>query len=395
MKDKIKSFLYDIYCSHIYHCSDSMLSRVFVENCKKNHINPFQKVEGEEKYIEFWRKAFGKRKVDVYSYRLFSHYMGCVPYIIPEVIGYTLLEKHLNPLRYRDFYSDKNAYSMYFPIPGVMPKTLMCRVCGGAILTYNEEKKQSKMVFPKEMISTLSSETISQVMEGYDKICVKPAVDTCSGVGVNLFQRKGKKFVSGDGVCLDGIYLKNLGDDWVVQEVIAQHPYMSQFNESSINTLRICVYRSVLDEQPKVTGALMRIGANGAFVDNAHAGGRFAGVDVKTGKLHHTTLDQYGTKENVWNGVDYSKADYQIPHWEEIKKLAVRIADCNIHCRLLAFDLCLDSAGNPRVIELNVGMFSWWLFLFIAQDVFAGKTQAVIDYCLEKEKQFHPHLRLM
>ena len=75
--------------------------------------------------------------------------------------------------------------------------------------------------------------------------------------------------------------------------------------------------------------------------------------------------------------------------------LAVRIADCNIHCRLLAFDLCLDSAGNPRVIELNVGMFSWWLFLFIAQDVFAGKTQAVIDYCLEKEKQFHPHLRLM
>ena len=53
MKDKIKSFLYDIYCSHIYHCSASMLSRVFVENCKKNHINPFQKVEGEEKYIEF------------------------------------------------------------------------------------------------------------------------------------------------------------------------------------------------------------------------------------------------------------------------------------------------------------------------------------------------------
>lgn len=63
MKDKIKSFLYDIYCSHIYHCSDSMLSRVFVENCKKNYINPFQKVEGEEKYIEFWRKAFRKGKL--------------------------------------------------------------------------------------------------------------------------------------------------------------------------------------------------------------------------------------------------------------------------------------------------------------------------------------------
>ena len=57
----------------------------------------------------------------------------------------------------------------------------------GTILTYDEEKKQSKMIFPKDMIATLSSETILQVMEGYDKICVKPTVDTCSRVGVNLF----------------------------------------------------------------------------------------------------------------------------------------------------------------------------------------------------------------
>lgn len=68
-----------------------------------------------------------------------------------------------------------------------MPKTLMCSVCGGTILTYDEEKKQSKMIFQKDMIATLSSETILQVMEGYDKICVKPTVDTCSGAGVNLF----------------------------------------------------------------------------------------------------------------------------------------------------------------------------------------------------------------
>ena len=76
---------------------------------------------------------------------------------------------------------------MYFSIPKVMPKTLMCSVCGGTILTYDEEKKQSKMIIPKDMIATLSSETILQVMEGYDKICVKLAVDTCSGAGVNLF----------------------------------------------------------------------------------------------------------------------------------------------------------------------------------------------------------------
>ena len=68
MKDKIKSFLYDIYCSHIYHCSDSMLSRVFVENCKKNHINPFQKVEGEEKYIEYIHASYKYHTKKILSY---------------------------------------------------------------------------------------------------------------------------------------------------------------------------------------------------------------------------------------------------------------------------------------------------------------------------------------
>lgn len=44
---------------------------------------------------------------------------------------------------------------MYFSIPNVMPKTLMCSVCGGTILTYDEEKKQSKMIIPKDMIALL------------------------------------------------------------------------------------------------------------------------------------------------------------------------------------------------------------------------------------------------
>lgn len=35
---------------------------------------------------------------------------------------------------------------------------------------------------------------------------------------------------------------------------------------------------------------------------------------------------------------------------------------------------------------MNVGGFSWWLFLYTGQDVFTGETVKVIDYCLEKRK---------
>lgn len=96
------------------------------------------------------------------------------------------------------------------------------------------------------------------------------------------------------------------------------------------------VNHSLMDEQPRVTAAVMRVGAEGAFVDNAHAGGRFVGIDVQTGALHHTTLDQYGTRQDVWNNVDYSKNDFQIPCWQQVKDMAVSIAHHTPHMRLIS-----------------------------------------------------------
>lgn len=66
--------------------------------------------------------------------------MGNVPHIIPEILGNSLLEKQLNPIRYRDFYSDKNVYPMYFLDSQVIPQTLMARIVGGQIVRYNEKK---------------------------------------------------------------------------------------------------------------------------------------------------------------------------------------------------------------------------------------------------------------
>lgn len=251
------------------------------------------------------------------------------------------------------------------------------------------------MLFSKDEIYELSASRLADALEGYDKVCIKPSVDTCSGVGVKLFVRQGNQFKTSEQIILDGSYLSSLGDDFVIQEVIEQHSYMKQFNPSSLNTLRICVYRSVVDEKPHATASIMRVGANGSFVDNAHAGGRFVGIDVTTGKLHPTTLDQYGTKQNVWNGLDYSKNEYVIPKWKEILSFAERIAEGNIHSRLLAFDICLDAEAKPRIVEINTGGFSWWLFLYTGQDVFAGETKEVIEYCMEKAKVAARHIQVL
>lgn len=266
---------------------------------------------------------------------------------------------------------------------------------GGAILSYSDKAKKFVSLVDRKDIQQLTAKEVAELLEGYEKVCLKPSVDTCSGVGVTLLE-KNADGVFTDGDCiLDGKKLLGYGNDFVVQEVLVQHPALSHFNTSSINTLRICVYRSVVDDKCRATAAVMRVGAYGAFVDNAHAGGRYVGIDIKTGKLHHTTLDQYGQKQNVWNGIDYSKGDYAIPHWNEILAFAEHMGERNIHCRLQAFDICLDASGNPRVVEINVGGFGWWLFLYTGQDVFVGETEKVIDYCLERRKQERRRILVM
>lgn len=243
-------------------------------------------------------------------------------------------------------------------------------------------------------IRQLSAAGVAEMLKGCDKVCVKPSVDTCSGVGVTLFCRDAGRFVSSDGDVMDGKWLLAFGSDFVVQEVLTQHPYLAQFNPSSVNTLRIGVYRSVVDGKCRATGAVIRVGAGGSFLDNAHAGGRFAGIDIATGRLQQGTLDQYGIRQDTWNGIDFSKGDFQIPHWEKILRFAERMAERNIHSRLLAFDICLDSAGNPRLVEANTGGFSWWFFLYTGQDVFGGETAQVIEYCLERRSTERRHVRV-
>lgn len=346
-------------------CSKQFKS--YIEICGyENHF-----IDGEKKYLELWKQL--TKRVEPYSYRLFSHYMGNVPCIIPDYIGTEILSYYLNPRRYSDFYEDKNSYSSYVLLEHALPKTYLKRIGGGKIL-YEESI---------ENIEIVSSPSHYLHNCGVDKFILKPTVDTCSGEGVLMFKKQNEQYVSTKGILFSDEFLDEYGDDYVIQEAIEQHPDLAKYNPTSVNTLRICTYRSVNDESVKVTGALIRIGKSGEVVDNAHAGGCFVGINLESGNLLHYACDQYGAKYETWNDISFSE-NHVIPHWSKVKEFAAKIASYNRHSRLLALDLTVDQMGVPRVIEINIEGFSYWLFQFCGQDVFNGEVQSVIDYCNKK-----------
>lgn len=327
-----------------------------------------RKAEGEDDYIEKW-KALCPR-VEPYSYRFFSHYCGYTPNIVPEDIGRIFIEKILNPPIFRFSYSDKNLFPM---IVGkeYLPRTIVCRINDSCLLDedYNYADKE-----------------LNDYIGDLETLVLKPSVGTCSGKGILLFRKCGNKFISDDGaIVLSKEFLLSFGSDLCLQEGILQHEFMSNLCSSSVNTIRLCLYRSIKNEKCHVTSSIVRIGQEGSLVDNAHAGGVFVGVDLSTGKLGEYVIDQYGKKRNTWNNIDFSSSNYILPFWQDVITFAEFVGTKVHHHRLLALDIALSGSGKPFLIEYNIDSFSYWLFMLTGQEVFGEYTDEIIDYCSKKK----------
>lgn len=331
-------------------------------------LNGFEnkKTKGEESYVKQWR-ALSKR-VEPYSYRFFRHFCGATPNIIPEDIGHSYIEAVLNPVVHRHTYGDKN----FFPIiigKECLPKTIICRINNGNLLDGNFK---------------IVKDDLSSYLKEYNSLILKQSVNTSSGKSIIKFLKKGGKFLSVDNnIELTKQYLLSFSDNFCLQTAIDQHPFMNRLCSSSINTIRLCLYRSIKNEDIHVTASVLRIGKDGSIVDNIHSGGMFIGVEPSTGAMGKCVLDQYGHKRNTWNGIDYANNSFNIPFWNDILSFAKYVGSKILHHRLIALDIALGHEGNPILVEYNINTFSYWLFMLTNQEVFGSFTEEVIYYCKE------------
>lgn len=215
------------------------------------------------------------------------------------------------------------------------------------------------------------------------KVVLKPTVNTSSGNGVMLFELTDEEVYKSGDILLDGPFLKAYNSDFVIQKVLEQHPYMSRFNATSVNTLRIMTYKSVRTEEVDIVYSGIRIGRTGSFVDNAHAGGCLVAIDRETGKLYDFSYDQYGERSQYVNGIDLAKENFVIPHWQEVLTFAKSIAKQIVPMHLLALDIMIDKNGSPRLIEYNCNGYAFWVPMFVGLDPLCGKTDEIIEYCKE------------
>ena len=333
---------------------------------------PNKKVAGEDLYLSKWKQL--SHNVNPKYYRIFSNYIEPSPNIVPEDICHNIIEHVLNPAKHRVFYSDKNMYDKLFK-KGTLPQTIL-RCIQGTLYDSNY----------KIVDSTQIDNLINDIQ--YHSVILKPTIDSDSGHNVCLFKKAENNVFHNiqNNKKLNFDLLKSAGNNWILQECLEQHSYMSMFNTTSVNTLRVLVYRSVTDNKPKVLNSIMRIGQKGSYLDNAHAGGLFVGIS-KDGKVNNFLCDQYGNKYKEFNDINFKNSEYQIPNYDKVIKFAEYISNTITHLRLLSLDIMIDKNGIPRLIEFNVYALGTWAFQFSTHCVFGEYTDEIIKYCKERKSQ--------
>ena len=359
-----KKIIFDYLTSRMQHIYSKRILKIM----KMNHI-PVKKVAGEEKFLEKWKRL--SDNVDVNYYRCYSAYIGMDVNILPEDINYNIIEPILNPCKFRGFYGDKNMFDRVLP-KEYLPQTVLRNINGSF---YDADYVS---------IPLLSDEKLFSFLHSHDKVIVKPAMETCSGFGVFVFQKKADGvYENREGKRLDVEYLmQQYGKNYIIQECLQQHEMLASLNSSSVITLRVCTYRSVKTQEGIVTNIVLRVGKRGAEVDNIHAGGVLFGIS-SVGKISSYGVNQWGERVTSFNGIDYESKDLFIPDIDKVIVFAKEISQRVLHHRVLNLDIVLDKTGSPKLLEYNVRDMGVWAFQFTTGSVFGEYTDEVIDYCAE------------
>lgn len=345
---------------------ENYFARIICVNKFPNKVDQVLVNDWERKWGVFGMNPSSK------SFVAYNKFMNGNKNTVPNEIARNFIEPILTPEEYQPFYNDKNSFGIIIP-KELMPKTYLRSING---ILYDGD------------YNPIRAQEVDKLFESAEKLIVKPSKDM-GGHGVSLFSKMKD---------LDGFYdsnnnkltvdflLSNYDRNFLVQECMKQSSYMSQFNPTSVNTIRIATYRDVHTGDIRILGAVLRIGGKGAFIDNACSGGSFVSVD-ENGCLGKYVCTQYGETAEIYNDINFSTSTFIIPKYDKIKAFVKTIAQRLPHMSLFANDIAIDENGDPKLIEVNTTDFSYWFYQFNGKPVFGEYTDDVIQYALKEQKR--------
>lgn len=144
--------------------------------------------------------------------------------------------------------------------------------------------------------------------------------------------------------------LMDYGKNFLIQDLVKQHPVMNALNPDSINTIRIVTYRKGMEVF--VLYAAIRIGRKGQAIDNESAGGISTKINTD-GTLCKFAYGAPGQDKIEMTDSGIKLEGYKVPSFDKVIAV-VKEQHLNLPFQdLVGWDICIDEAGDPIMLEWN------------------------------------------
>ena len=175
------------------------------------------------------------------------------------------------------------------------------------------------------------------------------------GVGIFKLKIKYRKLYKNDiEISIEELEKQIYNSDYIFQDIVVQHPKMSELYSKSVNTMRLVTVRSLKDGKIYLMPSILRIGANGSYVDNTSQGGLAVGFNLETGQLHQYGFHkpQYGMRTETHPDSGIRLLDFHIPFIKEAEEKAIYFHTMLKDIHSIGWDIAIGIDG-PIFIEGN------------------------------------------
>jgi len=151
-----------------------------------------------------------------------------------------------------------------------------------------------------------------------------------------------------------GAASKNPEGEFIVQEVITQHPALDLINPYCLNSIRIITLLT-RDNDVKLLASMLRTSSGKVPIDNFSLGGIVVKIDMETGRLKAPGFMKGRTIVRVTDhpltGVPLE--GFRVPYWTELKEAVTKAQKVFSELKAIGWDLAV-TPGGPVIIEGNI-----------------------------------------
>ena len=276
-------------------------------------------------------------------------------HIIPNDLYVRYIQQALIDYRIKIAYDDKNLFIKLLPFAHFPKKILQC--ANG--LFYNSTGAMSK-------------EDAIKICQNIDKSILKPTLGSNSGRDVVMLSVK-NGITNINNRTIEEIF-NIYGKNFVIEELVNQHPSMASLNPSSINTLRVISFRK--DNEILICKIICRIGKPGNIMDNFAQGGMACNVKNDGFLDNYAYTKVFSERRNTtYTGITLNK--FQIPGLSGVIDFVKKAHLAIPHFLLLAWDIAIGENSEPIFIEYNTN-FDNGIAIELGQALFGNYTDEIL-----------------